>query len=46
MPKGLRLKTTPAEQGEHEPRKAHKAGKKATSGHHLAQDTDFDLDGR
>jgi len=46
MPKGLRLKTTRAEQAEHELRKARRAAKKATSRHQLAQGTDFDLEGR
>jgi hypothetical protein len=46
MPKGLRLKTTRAEQAEHELRKARRADKKATFRHHLTQDTDFDLDSR
>lgn len=46
MPKALRLKRTPAEQAERDLRKARKAAKKAASRPYLAQDGDFDLDGR
>ncbi|KAI0002193.1 hypothetical protein BJV74DRAFT_817632 [Russula compacta] len=41
MPKGLRLKRTPAEQAERDLRKARRAAKKAASRPYLAQDGDF-----
>ncbi|KAH9067622.1 hypothetical protein EDB87DRAFT_1584276 [Lactarius vividus] len=41
MPKRLRLKRTPAEQAEHDLRKARKAAKKATSKQRSARDTDL-----
>lgn len=46
MPKRLRLKRTPAEQAEHDLRKARKATKKATSKRHSARDPDLDSEGR
>ncbi|KAH9036127.1 hypothetical protein EDB85DRAFT_1941291 [Lactarius pseudohatsudake] len=42
MPKRLRLKRTPAEQAEHDLRKARKATKKATSKQRSARGTDLD----
>lgn len=45
MPKGLRLKKTPAEQVERDMRKARRAAKKAAH-RHRAHDADFDSDGR
>jgi len=42
MPKRLRLKRTPAEQAEHDLRKARKATKKATSKQRSARDPDLD----
>lgn len=46
MPKGLRLKRTPAEQTEHDFRKARRAAKKASSRPYLARDVGSNLDGR
>jgi len=45
MPKGLRLKKTPAEQVERDMRKARRAAKKAAH-RHRAHDADFDSGGR
>ena len=42
MPKRLHLKRTPAEQAEHDLRKARKAAKKAASKQRSAHDTDLD----
>jgi len=42
MPKGLRLKRTPAEQAERDLRKARRAAKKATSKQYLPQDAGVD----
>ncbi len=46
MPKRLRLKRTPAEQAEHDLRKARKATRKATSKQRSARDTDLDSEAR
>jgi hypothetical protein len=46
MPKGLRLKKTPAEQLEHDMRRARKAAKKAAHRQYRPHDADFDADGR
>ncbi|KAI9465280.1 hypothetical protein BJY52DRAFT_1246272 [Lactarius psammicola] len=46
MPKRLRLKRTPAEQAEHDLRKARKAAKKATSKQRSARDRDLDSEAR
>jgi len=46
MPKGLRLKRTPAEQAEHDLRKARRAAKKAASRPYLARDVDANSYGR
>lgn len=46
MPKRLRLKRTPAEQAEHDLRKARKAAKKATSKRRGTHDMDFDSEPR
>jgi hypothetical protein len=46
MPKRLRLKRTPAEQAEHDLRKARKAAKKATSRQRSAHDIDVDSEAR
>jgi hypothetical protein len=46
MPKGLRLKRTPAEQAERDLRKARKAAKKAASRQRLSQDANFNPDGK
>ena len=42
MPKGLHLKRTPAEQAEHDLRKARRAAKKAALRQRRAQDANFD----
>lgn len=46
MPKGLRLKKTPAEQVEHDLRRARRAAKKAAHRQYRAHDEDFDSNGR
>lgn len=46
MPKGSRLKRTPAEQAEHDLRKARRAAKKAASRPYLPRDVDTNFDGR
>jgi hypothetical protein len=46
MPKRLHLKRTPAEQAEHDLRKARKAAKKATSRRRSAHDIDVDSEAR
>ena len=46
MPKRLRLKRTPAEQAEHDLRKARKAAKKAASKQRSTHDMDFDSEPR
>src|SRR5258707_2580242 len=46
MPKRLRLKRTPAEQAEHDLRKARKAAKKATSKQRSARDPDLDSEAK
>lgn len=46
MPKGLRLKKTPAEQVEHDMRRARRAAKKAAHRQYRAHDGDLNPDGR
>src|SRR5712672_2416780 len=46
MPKGLRLKKTPAEQVERDIRRARRAAKKATHRQYRAYDADLDSGGR
>jgi len=46
MPKGLRLKKTPAEEAEHDMRRARRAAKKAANRQYRAHDADLHSDGR
>ena len=46
MPKGLRLKKTPAEEAERDMRRARRAAKKAANRQYRAHDADFHSDGR